>query len=85
MNYDKSIAYMSFNIQKDFTVVTSKHDTIVCSGVLFERTFKIAPKNKILLFFSDINPNDRIQLVYQDELFKTGTLKFRFKDPILKL
>jgi len=85
MNYEKSVSYMSFNIQKDFAVVTSKNDTIKCSGVLFERTFKIAPKNKLLLFFSNINPNESIQLVYQDELFKTGTLKFRFKDPILKL
>jgi hypothetical protein len=85
LNYEKSVEYMSFNIQNDFTVITSKHDTIVCTGVLFERTFKIAPKNKLLLFFSGINPNEHIQLVYQDKLFKTGTLKFRFKDPILKL
>lgn len=83
--YDKSVEYMSFTIQNDFTVVTSEHDTIKCNGALFERTFKIAPKNKLMLFFSNINPTDHIQLVYKDKLFKKGTLKFRFKDPILKL
>jgi len=84
-SYEKSVEYMSFGIQKDFTVVTSKKDTIKCSGALFERTFKIAPKNKLLLFFSGIDPNDKIQLIYQDKLFNSGTLKFRFKDSTLKL
>lgn len=85
MDYKNSVEYMSFNIQKDFTIVTTKNDTIQCSGVIFERNFKIAPNHKLLLFFSGINPNDKIQLIYQDKLFKKGTLKFRFKEPILKL
>jgi len=85
LDYQKAVEYMSFTIQKDFLVITSKNDTIQCSGVMFERNFKIAPYHKLLLFFSDINPNDKIQLIYQDKLFKKGTLKFRFKEPILKL
>jgi hypothetical protein len=85
LDYQKAVEYMSFTIQKDFSVITSKNDTIQCSGVMFERNFKIAPYHKLLLFFSGINPNDKIQLVYQDNLFKKGTLKFRFKEPILKL
>lgn len=84
-NYQKSVEYMSFGIENDFIVVTSKNDTIKCSGALFERTFKVAPKNKLLLFFSGIDPNDKIQLIYQDKLFNSGTLKFRFKDSTLKL
>lgn len=85
LDYKKSVEYMSFAIQKNFFVVTSKKDTIQCSGVLFERNFKVAPFNKLMLFFSKIDPNDKIQLVYKDKLFQKGTLKFRFKDPILKL
>ncbi|MFN7676735.1 hypothetical protein [Flavobacterium sp.] len=85
LDYQKAVEYMSFTIQKDFSVITSKNDTIQCSGVMFERNFKITPYHKLLLFFSDINPNDKIQLIYQDKLFKKGTLKFRFKEPILKL
>ena len=76
---------MSFKIQDDFYVVTTKNDTIKCEGVLFERNFKVAPFTKVLLFFSGIAPEDKIQLVYQDKLFKKGTIKFNFRDKILNL
>jgi hypothetical protein len=72
-------------LDRDFYVVTSKNDTIPCSGVNFERNFKIAPFQKVLLFFSGIDPNDKIQLVYKDYLFKKGTLKFKFKDPYTEI
>lgn len=85
MDYEDSVKYLSFSIDKDYYLVTSKNDTVRCSGVLFERSFKVAPYNKVLLFFSDIDTEDKVQLVYQDKLFQKGTLKFRFKDPILKL
>lgn len=77
-DYKSAVEYMSFGIQKDFAVVTSKLDTIKCSGVLFERNFKIAPFQRILLFYSGINPNDKIQLIYNDELFNKGVIKFKF-------
>lgn len=80
MEYTDAVKYMSFGLDKDFFVVTSTKDTIQCSGVNFERNFKIAPYQKVLLFFSGIDPNDKIQLVYQDFLFRKGTLKFKFKD-----
>lgn len=80
LDYSSSVKYMSFGLDKDFYVVTSQKDTIKCSGVTFERNYKIAPYQKVLLFFSGINPNDKIQLVYNDYLFRKGTLKFMFKD-----
>lgn len=80
MDYDDAVKYMSFGLDKDFFVVTSTRDTIRCSGVSFERNFKIAPYQKVLLFFSGIDPNDKIQLVYQDFLFRKGILKFKFKE-----
>lgn len=85
LDYESSVKYMSFKMQNDFYVVTQKKDTIKCSGSLFERNFKIAPQNKIMLYFSNIDPNDKIQLVYNDQLFKKGIIKFNFEDPILKL
>lgn len=85
LDYKSSVTYMSFKVQKDFYVVTTFNDTIPCSGVLFEQSHKIVPYNKLMLFFSGINPEDKVQLVYQDNLFKKGILKFRFKDPILHL
>ena len=85
MSYEEGVKYMSFGLDKDFAVVTSKKDTIVCSGVTFERNYKIAPYQKVLLYFSGIDPNDKIQLIYQDFLFRKGTLKFKFKDPYTEI
>lgn len=80
MDYTAAVKYMAFGLNKDFYVVTSKNDTIQCSGVTYERSYKIAPYQKVLLFFSGIDPDEKIQLVYTDFLFRKGTLKFKFKD-----
>jgi hypothetical protein len=85
MEYTSAVKYMSFGLDKDFYVVTSKHDTIACSGVNYERNYKIAPFQKVLLFFSGIDPNEKIQLVYKDYLFRKGLMKFKFKDPYTEI
>lgn len=85
MDYSSSVRYMSFNIQNDFYVVTNKNDTVPCVGVNFERTFKVDSSNKILLFFNDVDPNQDLQLVYNDQLFDRGLIKFQFTKPIIKL
>lgn len=85
MSYEDGVKYMSFGLDKDFYVVTSKNDTISCSGVTYERNYKIAPYQKVLLFFSGIAPNDKIQLIYNDILFRKGMLKFKFKDPYTEI
>ena len=85
MGYEDGIKYLSFKINNDFYVVTSKNDTIKCNGVNYERNFKIAPFQKILLFFSGINPEEKIQLVYNDKLYKKGIIKFKFKEPYTEI
>ena len=77
---EEAIKYMSFGLENDFYVVTSKKDTIKCSGVNFERNFKVAPLQKVILFFSGISPKDKIQLVYNDKLFGKGIMKFKFEE-----
>ncbi|NQY30180.1 MAG: hypothetical protein HRT69_12010 [Flavobacteriaceae bacterium] len=84
-NYTEAVKYMAFTIQKDFTVVTSSQDTISCAGVQFERNFKVAPFKRALLYFGNINPDDQIQLIYNDELFGNGIIKFKFKETPIKL
>lgn len=84
-SYEDAVKYMAFAIEKDFTVVTSSNDTIACSGVNFERNFKVAPFKRILLYFNNINPDDTIKLIYQDQLFGNGTFKFNFSEVPLKL
>jgi hypothetical protein len=85
MDYQSAVKYISFKIQDDFYAVTGHSDTIKCSGITFERSFKVGPYNKVLLFFTDVNPAENIQLVYHDRLFGRGTIKFRFKEPTIKL
>lgn len=80
LSYEDGVKYMSFKMENDFYVVTSKKDTIKCTGVNYERNFKVAPFQKIMLFFSGINPNDKIQLVYNDKLFGKGIIKFKFEE-----
>jgi hypothetical protein len=80
LSYEEGIKYMSFKMENDFYVVTSKNDTIKCSGVNYERNFKVAPFQKIMLFFSAIEPKDKIQLIYNDKLFGKGIIKFKFEE-----
>lgn len=83
--YEDAVKYMAFTIEKDFKVITATNDTISCSGVNFERNFKVAPFKRFLLYFSSINPSDNIKLIYQDHLFGNGLIKFNFKQMPLKL
>ncbi|RED45641.1 hypothetical protein [Seonamhaeicola aphaedonensis] len=83
--YEDAVKYMAFNMERDFTVVTTSNDTIPCSGFHFERNFKLAPFKRLLLYFNDIPANDNIKLVYQDHLFGNGIIKFNLKDIPLKL
>jgi hypothetical protein len=80
ISYEEGIKYMSFKMENDFYLVTSKKDTIKCSGVNYERNFKVAPFQKIMLFFSGIDPKDKIQLIYNDKLFGKGIIKFKFEE-----
>jgi len=84
-NYEEAVKHMAFTIQKDFTIITSSQDTISCAGVQFERNFKVAPFKRALLYFGNINPEDQIQLIYNDELFGNGIIKFKFKETPIKL
>ncbi len=82
--YDEAVKYMAFSINKDFKIITSSNDTIVCSGANFERNFKVAPFKRVLLHFNGVNPDDTIKLIYQDYLFGNGIIKFNFNDTPLK-
>jgi len=84
-DYDASVRYMAFGIQEDFKLVTTSKDTIPCSGVVFERNFKVAPFKRLLLHFGNINPEDKITLLYKDQLFGQGTLRFDFDDNPIQL
>ncbi len=83
--YDDAVKYMSFQMQNDFEIVIQSGDTISCSGVTFERNFKVAPFKRILLHFGNVPEEENVSLVYKDELFDNGLMKFNFKETPIKL
>lgn len=80
LDYNNSVTYLASTISKDFIAVTSNNDTISCSGVQFERHFKVSPFKRILLYFGNIDPSDNIQIIYNDRLFNNGIFKFKFNE-----
>ncbi|WP_298538942.1 hypothetical protein [uncultured Aquimarina sp.] len=84
-DYETSVKYMSFYIEKDFKAITQKGDTVNCSGVTFERNFKVTPFKRLLLHFGNIPEEENIKLIYQDNLFGNGLMKFNFKETPIKL
>jgi len=85
LDYETSVKYMAFKIERDFKIVTTTNDTISCSGVTFERNFKVAPFKRLLLHFGNIPEAENIQLLYDDQLFGNGLMKFKFTDTPIKL
>ena len=84
-SYEESVKYLAFKLENDFKVVTTSGDTLPCLGLHFERNFKVAPFKRALLYFNNINPNDNIKLIYHDNLFGNGIIKFNFSETPIKL
>ncbi|MEP2936726.1 MAG: hypothetical protein ABJM06_10015 [Gilvibacter sp.] len=85
LSYDDAVVYMSSKIQNDFMAVTSSNDTIACSGVLFERHFKVSPFKRVMLFFGGIDPNETIKIIYNDRMFNNGNFSFDFNEDQIEL
>ena len=75
---DSKVAYLAFDIFKDFHVINSKGDTLEANYTLYERNYHVAPFEKILVSFSNVSPDENLELIYNDELFGKGTSKFSF-------
>lgn len=84
-DYESTVKYAAFNIQEDFKVVLQSGDTINSAGVLLERNFKVAPFKRLIVHFGGIPPEEDIQLIYNDQLWKNGQMKFDFKETPIEL
>ena len=78
LSYEDAVKYMSFKLNNDFKIVTSKKDTIPCVGVQFERNFKVAPFKRAIIYFTGVEEDEQVQLLYTDKLFGNGIVKFNF-------
>ena len=84
-NQKEALRYFSFNIKKDFKVLTKDGGVIECSGVHFERSFNVAPYKKLLLYFDNIPVEDEIVLLYEDNFLGQGMLEFQLNNQPIKL
>ncbi|SEC56830.1 hypothetical protein SAMN04489761_3349 [Tenacibaculum sp. MAR_2009_124] len=73
---EELVKYLSFNIKNDFYAITQKGDTIHTSGVLFERTFKVTPYKRLLLYFKFPQEQEKMKLVYYGKVFDNQIVKF---------
>lgn len=77
-DFDKNISYLSFDIYRDFALVNGQGDTIQASYSLYERTYHVAPFERVILTFDGVDGTDEFQLIYHDHLFGKGESNFNF-------
>ena len=75
--YTKRIAYMSFDMQKDFYVLEG-NDTLNCQLFHFVRNYELAPYVEFSLGFDNSKSKTTKDktFIYDDKLFGIGKLKF---------
>lgn len=75
--YSSAIEYLTDRLKSDFVMVF-ENDTIEPSFYSYERNFHVASFERILLGFSNVKTDGNMELIYQDRLFRKGTIKFKF-------
>lgn len=73
------INHFGFIAQNDFEIRTA-NDTNQCKMVHFSRNYNLSPTIDLSLAFDAIPKSDDWQLVYEDQQFNLGTIKFLFKE-----
>lgn len=82
--YNDRINYMSFRMQKDIILV-QENDTLFPGIFHFERIFEIAPFATVMLAFdnSKINLEKEFTIIYNDQLFNKGYIKYYYQPNLL--
>lgn len=76
LTYKQWVEYMSFHLKEDVFAITRKGDTIPSSGVFFERTYKVAPYKRVLIYFDFPEEQQDFKLVYYDRIYGNGFIKY---------
>lgn len=78
--YQTRIAYMAFAMQNNIKLSTEINNEIPCKLFHFERTYGITPYTTFLFAFSkqEIGNATERTVIYDDELFNKGRLKFNW-------
>lgn len=72
------INHFGFMGHQDFHILTAQ-DTFDCKLAHFSRNYNLSPTIDLSLAFDAIPKNDDWQLIYNDQQFNLGRIKFLFK------
>ncbi|MFL5763544.1 MAG: hypothetical protein ACJ77K_06335 [Bacteroidia bacterium] len=75
--YNQRLDYMAFRMQNDLCIVQGK-DTLYPGLYHFERSYDLAPFADVMLAFDNqkFHPEEEFTIVYNDQLFNKGYLKY---------
>lgn len=81
--YFNRLEYFSFKAQNDFSLLSGT-DTLACQLFHFERSFGMAPVLTFVIGFPKQESNRGSKtLIYEDRIFKNGTIKLLFPEETL--
>lgn len=73
----KAIEFLAFQMEKN--IMISQRDSIYTpNGMHFERDFGISDRLRTVAFFKGFDPSQDFQVIFKDQLFGGGTLRFVF-------
>jgi len=80
LDYTQLIEYMSFELQHDLKLFDGNIE-LPCTLMHFERTFGLRPYVNFMVAFERTKNTDNAEktLVYDDKLYKVGTVKLKIK------
>ncbi len=80
ITYNERIQYFNAFAQNNLKLIYDK-DTLDCNQYLFENPFNLSTEVKLMIAFKikENHPIEGMQLIYNDELFNSGFVKFYFE------
>ncbi|MCH2236141.1 MAG: hypothetical protein MK078_18055 [Crocinitomicaceae bacterium] len=75
--YEEAVSYLAFGVENDFQLISGV-DTLKSNYAQYERTFHLAPYERVLVSFSGANFTEDFELIYNDILFNKGRIDFQF-------
>lgn len=83
--FNERIKYLAFKIQKDIYLESDSKDKISCQVSTYERDYSLAPYATFTLQFPVCEKElGQYRLVYSDQLFNHGNIKFHWNKETIK-
>jgi hypothetical protein len=83
--FNKAVEYLSYNISKDLKLIHN-HDTLNVLDVMYSSGFGLNKSSEVLMVFESSLSKKQgdVQILFNDEFFRTGLNQFEFKIDAIK-